>query len=176
MVFTAFHFLSIAWVKFKAEEKVDILALLFSTTLIDIEPFFGVFTGTYHGILHSFLGVTIFSALIAVTVFIVETKQASLVHSFLTLTRLSDNQPRQFRYVLMTTVFGGLSHVATDAFTHRNFAYLLFPLAITSNPFWYGFEVGRAVQVLTVLLSLYSAYLWLRKLRNQQDHRVSLKS
>lgn len=176
MVFTAFHFLSVAWVKFKTEEKIDLLTLLLSTTLIDIEPFVGMFTGTYHGILHSFVGATVFSGLIAAILFILERERFSLVYLFYRITRLDGKQAYELKYVLMTSIFGGLSHVITDAFTHRNFPYVLFPATISSNPFWQGLEVGHTVQVITALLSLCSIYLWLRKFRSQQAHDGSVSN
>lgn len=161
MVFTLFHYLAVAPLQFKARDKVDPVALALSTTLIDIEPLTGFFTGNYHWLLHSFFGVCLFSALLAFLVTTLERRGSPTISFFYKVLRL-ERRRYEFRYVLLTSVFGGISHVLIDALTHRNFPYVLFPFRASANPFWMGFEVGHFVQAIAISLSLYCAYLWFR--------------
>ncbi len=163
MVFTIFHYLAIASLQFKARDKVDPIALALSTMLMDVEPLTSFLTGTYHWLLHSFLGASLLSVPLAFVVFLLERKDLFLVDLACRILRL-EKRKYEFKHVLLTSLFGGLSHVFVDAFTHRNFPYVLFPFATSSNPFWMGFEVGHLVQAVMVLLSLYSIYLWVRNM------------
>lgn len=159
MVFTALHYLAIAPLQFKMRDKIDPIALVLSTTLIDIEPLVGFFTGNYHWVLHSFFGAGVFSVFIAFAVFALE-RGDSFVISFVYRALGLEKREHKLRFVLLTSVLGGTSHVLLDAFTHRSFPYVLFPFRASANPFWMGFGVGHLVQAVAILLSLYSVYLW----------------
>lgn len=167
MVFTVFHYLAVAPLQFRFRDKVDPVALALSTMLIDIEPLTGFFTGNYHWLLHSFTGAILFSVLLALVVDFLRKRNSFIIrfsHRILHLER----RKYGFRSIVLTSVFGGVSHVLVDAFTHRNYPYVLFPFKASENPFWRGFETGHAVQALMIILSLCSAYLWVRNaLRNK---------
>jgi membrane-bound metal-dependent hydrolase YbcI (DUF457 family) len=164
MVFTVLHYLAVAPLQFKFKNRVDPFALALSTILIDIEPLTGFFTGNYHWLLHSFTGAGLFSVLLAFTIFFLEKRDSFAIRFFYRLLRL-ERRRHGFGSTLLTSLFGGVSHVFIDAFTHRSFPYVLFPFKASENPFWRGFEIGHLVQAIAVLLSLCSVYLWVRSIR-----------
>ncbi len=161
MVFTVFHYLAVSPLQFRFRERVDPVALALSSMLTDIEPLTGFFTGNYHWVLHSFTGAILFSVLLAIIVRFLEKRDSFIIRFFHRVLHL-ERREYGFRSILSTSVFGGVSHVLVDAFTHRNYPYVFFPFKASENPFWRGFGTGYAVQALMVLLSLYSVYLWVR--------------
>jgi membrane-bound metal-dependent hydrolase YbcI (DUF457 family) len=164
MVFTIFHYLAVAPLQFRFRERVDPVALALSTMLIDIEPLTGFLTGNYHWILHSFTGAVLFTVLLALVLCFLEKRGSFIIRFAYRILRMEERQ-YGFKSIVLTSFFGGVSHVFVDAFTHRNYPYVFFPFKASQNPFWMGFETGRLVQALMVLLSLYSVYLWIRKSR-----------
>ncbi|MEM2488106.1 MAG: DUF4184 family protein [Thermoproteota archaeon] len=161
MVFTVFHYLAVAPLQFKFRDRIDPIALALSTMLIDIEPLTGFYTGNYHWLLHSFTGASIFSILLALLVRFLEKRDSFIIRFSHRILRM-ERRKYGFGSRVLTSVLGGVSHVLVDAFTHRNYPYVLFPFKASENPFWRGFEIGHAVQALMILLSLISVYLWVR--------------
>ncbi|MEM2998857.1 MAG: DUF4184 family protein [Thermoproteota archaeon] len=161
MVFTVFHYLAVAPLQFKFRDRIDPIALALSTMLIDIEPLTGFYTGNYHWLLHSFTGASIFSILLALLVRFLEKRDSFIIRFSHRILRM-ERRKYGFGSIVLTSVLGGVSHVFVDAFTHRNYPYVLFPFKASENPFWRGFEIGHAVQALMILLSLISVYLWVR--------------
>ena len=68
-----------------------------------------------------------------------------------------------FRTVYLCCIVGGVSHIFFDMWTHEVSSYVLFPF-VMENPFWVGEWSSVVVFALTVLLSLYTIFLWAKQM------------
>jgi hypothetical protein len=161
------HFLAVASLNYKWQERFDISALLFSSTMIDLEFLYYFFTGQpiYHGMLHSyFFALTIFPVVLSLFTYLIERsfdKAIQRVHRFFRF------YPGRVKYPLaaiyISCLIGGFTHVFFDMWVHEASPYVLFPFLVfnSSNLFWIG-EHAWLVHVGVGLLSLYTIYLWIK--------------
>ena len=162
------HFLAIASLHFKLPERFDISALLFSSTVIDLELLYYLLTGqpVYHGVWHSyFFAIIIMPLVLSFIIYLIERRFDNVfrrVHRFFRF------YPDRVKYPLGTIyfscLFGGFFHVFFDMWVHEVSPHILFPFLVfnSSNPFWVG-EYALWVHVGVGLLSLYTVYLWIRQ-------------
>lgn len=157
------HTLAVLWFHFKFEGRIDPLALVISSTIVDLEPFLVLTFGLQlpiHGFWHSYLGVFLLSFPLTLSVYIIETRFSKVVEKGYRLLRIDSARARHpLRIVLYSSLIGGFSHVFFDMFTHKSFPHVLYPLFGFSNPFWLGSEVAVFVETLVVFLSVYSCWL-----------------
>jgi len=149
---------------FKDKRRVDLLALVVSATFVDLEVLYYLLLGEPldHRIWHGFaMSLTIYPILVAVGVFMVERFFEQRLWSIYNGLRL---KPHQVRYSLKTvylwSLFGGLSHIFFDMFTHAEMPYVIYPLTY-GNPF-YGGYASAGVELIVIVLSIYSCILWWR--------------
>jgi len=142
-----------------------LLALVISSSIIDLEPFFMLLFNLQqppHGFWHSYLGVLLLSVPLTLGVYLVELKGLGAVERAYKMLKIDSLQVKHgLGVIFYTSLVGGFSHVFFDMFTHRSFPYVFYPVVTFSNPFWMGFEVAMVVEVLVVLLSAYSCWLWI---------------
>lgn len=158
---------------------MDPLALIVSSSVIDLEPFFVLFFGLrqpVHGFWHSYFGVLLLAVLLTLGVHVVELRAARVVEIGWRMLRIDRVRVRYpLKVVFYSNVIGGFSHVFFDMFTHRSFPYVLYPVVRFSNPAWMGIEAALVVEAFVVLLSVYSCWLWLKSfLRKGSTREVSL--
>jgi len=170
---TPLHFLAIAPLHFSRPERFDITALLYSSTLVDLELLYLFLTEnhTNHGFWHSYFFVmTIYPVVLSLFIFVSE---RTLEKTIFKVYRFFRFFPKRVRYPFKTIYFccliGGVSHIFVDMWTHENSPYVLLPLYI-KNPFWIG-EWSIVIQALVILLSLCTLFLWLRQI---QVHRKNI--
>ena len=161
------HFLAIASLHFKRPESFDIIALLISSTFVDLELLYYLIVENHmrHGIWHSyFIVVTIYPIVLSLTIFLVNKKLKTVILRFFSLFRF---YPKKVCYSLKTIYFscviGGVSHIFFDMWTHEYSPYVLFPL-VGKNPFWIG-DWSFVVLALVALLSVYSIILWIKGIK-----------
>jgi hypothetical protein len=167
------HFLAVASLHFKWPERFDISALLFSSILIDLEFLFYLFTGQpiYHGVWHSyFFALTMFPVVLSFFTYLIERSLCRVIQK---VHRFFRFYPERVKYPLATIYFscliGGFTHVFFDMWVHKVSPYVLFPFLVfnSSNPFWIG-EYALWIHVGVGLLSLYTIYLWIKRMPSGQ--------
>ncbi|MGB9960075.1 MAG: DUF4184 family protein [Candidatus Bathyarchaeales archaeon] len=164
MPITPLHGLAFMFLYFKDKQNVDPLALTVSTTFIDLEPLYYILLGEPldHRILHGFvLALNVYPILVALGVYIVERLFADKLFSLYRKMRLN---PVKAKYpmlnIYLLSLFGGFSHVFLDMFTHEEMFWVLYPFNY-GNPFYAG-QASIIVEIITILLSLYSLKCWLK--------------
>ena len=165
MPITPLHATAFAFLYFKNKRRIDPLALAVSTTFIDIEVLFYLLIGESldHRLWHGFvLALTLYSFLVMFGVYIAEhffEKRLWYIYRGFCL------NPLQVKYPLLTvyycSLFGALTHVFLDMFTHENMPYVLYPL-LYGNPFYLG-QASISIEIVVILLSVYSFKNWLRQ-------------
>lgn len=153
---------------------MDPLALITSSTIVDLEPFFVLLFGLrqpVHGFWHSYFGVSLISVPLTLVVYLIELKGSWAVERGYKMLRLDSVRVKHsFKVIFYSNVIGGFSHVFFDMFTHKSFPYVLYPIVKFSNPFWMGWGVATVVEASVVLLSAYSCLLWVKSyLRKEQE-------
>lgn len=160
------HTLAVLPIYFRLVKRIDPLALVISSSIVDLEPFFVLVFGLQqppHGFWHSYFAMLLLSVPLMFVVYLFESKASRIVERGYKLVRF-DSVPVKYplRTVFLTNVFGGFSHIFFDMFTHRSFAYVLYPMIKFPNPFWMGLEVAMIVEALVILLSAFSLWLWIK--------------
>jgi hypothetical protein len=156
------HALAVLFPYFKHKNWFDPLALAASATVIDLEMLYYFLLGEPldHRIWHGFaFTLTVYPVLVGLSVYLVERLlEKKLLPTYNTL-RL---KPSRGRYPLssiyLCCLFGGLSHVFFDMFTHESMPYVLYPL-LYGNPFYLG-QAKFIVEGVVVAFAVYSVYLW----------------
>jgi hypothetical protein len=150
---------------FRLERRIDPLALVISSSIVDLEPFFVLLFNLQqppHGFWHSYFGVLLLSVPLTLGVYLVESKGSRAVERSYRILKIDSAQVKHgLGVIFYTNLVGGFSHVFFDMFTHKSFPYVLYPLVKFSNPFWMGLEVAMVVEAFVVLLSAYSCWLWI---------------
>jgi membrane-bound metal-dependent hydrolase YbcI (DUF457 family) len=169
---TPIHFLSVASLHFVKSGTFDITALLFSSTCIDLELLYRLLIGQplSHGLWHSyFFAVTVFPVAVSLFVLVAERKLLGILKSTYKLFRFYPIKLEySFKTIYFSSLIGGVSHIFFDMWTHRVSAYLLYPFVVfdAENPFWLG-EYEVVIYISVTILSVYSIYFWIRRMRNQ---------
>jgi len=166
------HFSAIAPLHRLRPETFDITALLYSSTLVDLELLYSFLIGRPmdHGIWHSYLFVTtIYPVVLCLIIYVMERRFEKTIFDVYRFFRF---YPSKVSYSLKTIYFscliGGVSHIFFDMWVHENSAFVLFPF-YEGNPFWAG-EWGVIVQVVVILLSVYTVFLWIIGARKARKH------
>jgi len=143
---------------------------------VDLEIFYTfLFGGSLaHGAWHSYLFVlTIYPVAVSLFVYAVEKWFEGTIFGVYGFFRFYPEKVRySFRTVYLCCLFGGVSHVFFDMWTHPISSYVLFPLVV-ENPFWVGEWTSYVVFALMVLFSLYAVFLWIRQMRVHRSMRKS---
>ena len=169
---TPLHFLSVAPLHFVKSGIFDITALLLSSTGIDLELLYLLLIGQplYHGLWHSyFFALTIFPVAVSLVVFVAERKFTKRLKGTYKFFRFSPSKLKySFKTIYFSSLVGGASHIFFDMWTHRASSYLLYPFVIfdAENPFWTG-EYEVVIYISVTLLSIWSIYFWIKRMRNQ---------
>jgi len=165
MPITLFHGLALMFLYFKNKRRIDLLALMVSSTFIDFEvPYYFLLGEPLdHRLWHGFAAsLSIYPILVTFGAFMVERWFEPKLWSVYNYMKL---KPNQVRYSLLTmylcSLVGGISHVFFDMFTHVNMPYVLYPL-MYGNPFYLG-QISIIVEIDIILLTIYSCVLWLRE-------------
>ena len=161
------HFSAIAPLYFKWPKSFDITALLFSSTLVDLELLVFLLNGEpmIHGFWHSYLFVlTIYPAALSPILYLLERgidKKIEGIYRFFRFFPETISYPLKAIYI--SCLVGGASHIFLDMWVHQNSSWVLFPF-YEGNLFWIG-EWSIIVFGLVTLLSLYAVFLWIRQMR-----------
>ena len=120
-----------------------------------------------HGIWHSYLFVlTIYPVALSLIVHIAERRFDATIFGIYRFFRFF---PKKVRYSFKTVYFccllGGISHIFFDMWVHEISPYVLFPF-YEANPFWIG-RWSIIIDLIVVLLSFYTVYLWMKQMRAQ---------
>jgi len=180
-----FHILAIAPLHFRRPDVFDFTALFYSSMAVDVELVVSFLLGgsLNHGVWHSYLFVlTVYPVAVGLFVYALERWFEGTVFRVYGFFRFYPEKVRySFRTVYLCCIVGGVSHIFFDMWTHEVSSYVLFPF-VMENPFWFV-EWSYAFFALTVLLSLYSVFLWVKQMlvhrRLQQasvDRAVKSKS
>lgn len=157
------HVTAFAWIYFKKKARIDLAALTLGATIPDVEPLIAIFAGLEtHVLFHSFLGAVLFSPLLAVFVWVLERRAERVIHFGYRVLRLQNPGRYAFGSILLSCLFGWLSHVFFDMWTHETFRYVLFPM-VGENPFWFDYPIVQVVESFVLILSAYSILLWVRQ-------------
>lgn len=148
--------------------QIDPLALIVSTTFIDLEPLYYIVLGESldHRIWHGLtLALTIYPVLVTLGVYMVERffeGKLWTVYNWVGLNPMRAGYPLLNIYLL--SFFGGFSHVFLDMFTHPEMLWVLYPFA-EGNPF-YNWHVSIVIEGVVIILSIYSLLCWLKSRRD----------
>jgi hypothetical protein len=169
MPITPLHALSVLWLNYKKGKFFDPLALIVSSVIIDLEPFFVLtFDLPYlsHGFWHSYFAAFILSFSLTPILYGVELKMKGVLSKVFKFFGLKCYVlPYELKSILLSCLVGAGLHIFFDSFTHAKFPYVLFPFYVSSgysNPFWFGFNSAIIVEFTVVGLSLFSCILWLK--------------
>lgn len=164
MPITPLHGLAFTFLYFKDKQRVDPLALIVSTTFIDLEPLYCILLGEPldHRIFHGFtLALTVYPVLVALGVYVAErlfTNKLLALYGKVRINPIKVKYPLVNIYLLC--LFGGFTHVFLDMFTHDEMFWVLYPLTY-GNPFYMG-PPSTVVEVAVILLTLYSLKCWMK--------------
>jgi membrane-bound metal-dependent hydrolase YbcI (DUF457 family) len=116
-----------------------------------------------------FFAVTVFPVAVSLFVLVAERKLLGILKSTYKLFRFYPIKLEySFKTIYFSSLIGGVSHIFFDMWTHRVSAYLLYPFVVfdAENPFWLG-EYEVVIYISVTILSVYSIYFWIRRMRNQ---------
>jgi len=165
------HALALLPAYFKWTKAVDPLALVTSSTFVDIEVIYTFESGAAvpHGPWHSFfMAMTAYPMLIALLTFALERGIPGRVSALYKLLRWDSSR---FRYPLKTificAFLGSFSHIFTDMWIHPVSGYIRWPfIVLENNPVYLG-QWGIAVNIAMVVLSAYALILWHQSARKK---------
>jgi membrane-bound metal-dependent hydrolase YbcI (DUF457 family) len=166
MPITPLHATAFLFLYFKDKRRIDPLALVVSTTFIDIEPLYYILLGEplSHRIWHSFtLALTIYPILVTIGAYVVEhlfQNKLLAIYKWAMLNPVKASYPPLNIYLI--SLFGGFSHIFLDMFTHREMLWVLYPFA-TGNPF-YMRQASMIIDAALIILSIYSLCCWLKNM------------
>lgn len=110
----------------------DLFSLLISSVIVDIEPFYNLYTHRsgvrLHGFLHTYLGATLISVPLSLVLYLFRDYIGKLLEVFKLKQRSS------FRKILFTNIFGTYFHIFLDSFLYTDIRPF-FPLQ--ANPLLY---------------------------------------
>ena len=162
------HFFAIAPLYFHFPTKFDVMALLISSTFVDLELvyYFIINNNTGHGLGHSYFFVlTIYPIVLSVIIFLVKRKfQKSTVEIYNFFRLYPKKINFSFKIIYTSCLIGGVSHIFFDMWTHEYSPYILFPV-VEKNPFWIG-NWSVIVYAIVAILSLYTLFLWIQGILN----------
>jgi membrane-bound metal-dependent hydrolase YbcI (DUF457 family) len=164
MPFTPFHWGPALLLGLALFTVFDLPALLISSVIVDVEPFYALRFGRslpLHGFFHSYMGASILGVLVAFVMYPLRGL------SNMIMTRFGLSQESSFKKILFTSLFGVYSHVFLDSFLYSEMTPF-YPLP--ANPFIhvvsiyvrYSFIYGFCGVTFLFSLPLY-AYRILRK-------------
>ena len=111
MPFTPFH-IGHAIITYSIFDKLDFIALLYGSILVDIEPFLILFLDLpypLHGPIHSIIGVLAITPLIYIITLITE----------LILSKIDFSLRKNSRKIVIASILiGGYTHITLDAFLY----------------------------------------------------------
>ena len=160
---TPIHILAIMPIYLRFKGRIDPLALLISSTFVDLEPLYLLLIGepNDHGILHSYFAILLFSVLIVFIVFFAERHYENRLWSVYGKLRLN---PDRVKYpllsVYLTFLVGGFSHIFFDMLTHKSLPYVFYPIAL-GNPFYLG-QASIVVDAIVAFVAFGSVFWWLK--------------
>ena len=156
MPLTPFHW-SILFIGFLFFNTFSIPALLLSSIVMDIEPFYYLFispnpSGELHGFFHTYIGATILAIVIAFVLI----RWRKQVDRLLTMLRI-DQKKFSNKEIYISSFIGAYSHILFDSFMHVD-VKPLWP--ITTNPFLGMISVGDIYFITTMgLVFTISVYI-----------------
>lgn len=115
MPFTPFHLGPALFLSMLLFPFVDVTVIFIASIIIDVEPaYYLLFTskGAYHGYLHTYLGSTIFSTILALITSPFRKYYLRMLKSF------GLKQETSFRKILGSYLIGTYSHVFLDSFLY----------------------------------------------------------
>ncbi len=160
---TPLHVSAFLFLYFKDKRRIDPLALVISTTFIDVEPLYYILLGEPldHRVWHGFtLALTLYPILVTIGVYMAEClfeNRLLAVYNWVRLKPVKAKYPLPNIYLL--SLMGGFSHIFLDMFTHREMFWMLYPFTY-GNPF-YTEQTSIVVNIIVILLTLYSIWYWL---------------
>jgi membrane-bound metal-dependent hydrolase YbcI (DUF457 family) len=164
MPITPLHASAFLFLYFKDKTRIDPLALVVSTTFIDLEPLYYFILGELldHRIWHGFtLALTLYPILVTGAVYLTEHLLENRLWAIYKWARLN---PIKVRYSLqnicLLSIFGSFTHIFLDMFTHPEMFWVLYPFAY-GNPFYRG-QAAIIVEATVIVLTLYSLNCWLK--------------
>ena len=167
---TPLHFLAVAFLHLKRPERFDLVALLFSAILLDLEPLYLILVGAVpdHQVWHSFLFVTtLYLVAVSAGVWLLENRFEGTIARTFSFFRLdASNIKRTPGAILLSTLIGGTSHVFLDMFSHEEMPYVVYPLSY-GNPFWLG-AWDPVAGWFAAALGLYSVWAWWRSVARRR--------
>ena len=169
MPITPFHATAFLFLYFKDKQRVDPLALIISTTFIDLEPLYYIIQGEPldHRVWHGFtLALTIYPILVTVAVYLMERLLENRLRAIYNWARFNPVKVRYpLRNIYLLSLFGGFSHVFLDMFCHTHMLWVLYPF-VYGNPFqmW---QSSATVQIVAAILSIYSLICWMKSAKKQ---------
>ena len=116
MPFTAFHLGPALLFGLAFSSTFDLLILLISSVIPDVEPFCILLfdlSEPSHGFFHSYVGSSILAVLVAIVVYLLRDKLTS------TMLKFQVSQKSSFKKILFTSFVGAYSHVFLDSFVNR---------------------------------------------------------
>ena len=141
MPFTPFH-IGHAVITYSIFDKLDFIALIYGSILVDIEPFLILFLNLpypLHGPIHSIIGVLAITPLIYIITLITK----------LILSKMGFSLRKNSRRIIIASILiGGYTHITLDAFLYSEMN-LTWPLALSllESAVW-NFWLLRSLQLL----------------------------
>lgn len=158
-----FHALVLLILYFKRPRAFDPLALVVSSTAIDIEVVYAYIMGlpTPHLALHSFaVALTVYPAAAALFTYALERGMRGRLEKTYRWMRWDGRVAYPFPTIVACSLMGSLSHILIDVWSHPVSPYILWPFAyLPSNPFYIGWW-SQAIDAAVILLGFYALYLW----------------
>ncbi len=142
MPLTPFHW-SVVLFGFILFDVLYLPALIISSVLMDLEPFYYMFIaprsdGVLHGFFHTYIGVT----LIAIVVALLLIKYRKHVDSFMNVFKVKQPQNKiSNKLILVSSLLAAWSHVLLDSFMHADLQPF-WPVT-TANPFLHLVNVSN---------------------------------
>ena len=164
---TPLHFSAIAPLHSRRPENFDITALVYASTLVDLELLYFFLTENHlnHGFWHSYFFVlTIYPVVLSLIIYVMERRFEKTIFSIYGFFKFFPEKVRYpFKTIYFCCLFGGFSHIFFDMWTHENSSYILFPF-YGENLFWVG-EWSIIIHALVISLSLYTVFLWMKQIQ-----------
>ncbi len=158
MPLTPFHW-GIAFIGLVFRKSVYLPALLISSVIMDLEPFYFLFIAkgspNLHGFFHTYLGATLV-ALVVAFLLVKFRKQIDRLMTFLKLTQTG----MPGRQIYLSSLFAAYSHIFLDSFLYRD-AQPFWPA--TQNPFLGAVGAGEIYTIASVGMA-FSLGLYLKQL------------
>lgn len=147
-------------------KKINILAILLGSVLMDLEPFVLIFVKRcyychHHGFWHSILGATIGSLALAVILSLFKGRLNKLSLKF------KIQQSYSFIALFLGSLVGWLTHILIDSFTHYD-VFLFWPLR--KNFLLIGPEIYWSLNFILAIFGILGLIIFIKNLK-QKDVR-----